>query len=36
MDVIAFGAFALLVAAWVLLPLRAPAIEHAAQLDEAA
>ena len=37
MDLIALGAFALLVAAWVILPLRAPAIDHpAVELDEAA
>ena len=37
MDLIALGAFVLLVAAWVILPLRAPALdEPAVQLDEAA
>jgi hypothetical protein len=37
MDLIALGAFVLLVAAWVILPLRAPAIdEPAMELDEAA
>jgi len=37
MDLIALGAFGLLVAAWVILPLRAPAIDQpAVELDEAA
>jgi hypothetical protein len=37
MDLIALGAFVLLVAAWVVLPLRAPAIdEPAVDLDRAA
>lgn len=36
MDLIALGAFVLLVAAWVVLPLRAPAIEKPVELDKAA
>lgn len=36
MDLIALGAFVLLVAAWVVLPLRAPAIEQPVELDKAA
>ena len=37
MDLIALGAFVLLVAAWVILPLRAPALDQpAGELDEAA
>jgi len=36
MDLIALGAFAALVVAWVVLPLRAPSIEAAVELDEAA
>ena len=37
MDLIALGAFVLLVAAWVILPLRASTIdEPAVELDEAA
>jgi hypothetical protein len=37
MDLIALGAFLLLVAVWVFLPLRAPAIdEPAMELDKAA
>jgi hypothetical protein len=36
MDLIALGAFGLLVAAWVVLPLRAPAIEQPVELEKAA
>lgn len=37
MDLIALGAFLILVGVWVVLPLRAPAIdEPAVELDEAA
>jgi hypothetical protein len=37
MDLIALGAFVLLVAAWIILPLRSPAIDQpAVELDEAA
>jgi len=37
MDLIALGAFLILVGAWVILPLRAPATdEPAIELDEAA
>jgi hypothetical protein len=36
MDLIAFGAFVLLVVAWVVLPLRAPAIEQPVELEKAA
>jgi hypothetical protein len=36
MDLIALGAFGLLVVAWVVLPLRAPAIEQPVELEKAA
>jgi hypothetical protein len=37
MDLIALGAFLILVGAWVILPLRAPANDRpAVELDEAA
>ncbi len=36
MDLIALGAFVLLVVAWVVLPLRTPAIEQPVELDKAA
>jgi len=36
MDLIALGAFAALIVAWVVLPLRAPSIETAVELEKAA
>ena len=36
MDLIALGAFAVLVVAWVVLPLRAPAAEQPVELEKAA
>ena len=36
MDLIALGAFVILVAAWVVLPLRVPAVETPVELDKAA
>jgi hypothetical protein len=35
-DLIALGAFAALIVAWVVLPLRAPSIEAAVELEKAA
>ena len=36
MDVIALGAFAALVLAWIVLPLRSPAAEQPVELEKAA
>ncbi len=36
MDLFALGAFALLVVAWVVLPLRTPAADQPVELDKAA
>jgi hypothetical protein len=36
MDLVALGAFIVLVVAWVVLPLRAPAVETLVELDKAA
>ena len=36
MDLVALGAFIVLVAAWVVLPLRAPAVEAPVELEKAA
>ena len=36
MELIALGAFLILVGAWVVLPLRAPAVETPVELEEAA